>query len=152
MQSQMKRARFAMDRRTIWRPSDKRFMQQPFNYVQHANAHSPATLIYTSKATLDTVISVPWYPMQDYAIEAVRVNVTGAPSGSTLVWDVLIGGNTIFANTAERPQIKSGDLSGRLTVPSRQGLPVDSKLQVQGITLASATGPLVLTMLLTAVS
>jgi hypothetical protein len=61
------------------------------------------------------------------------------------VWDVLIGGNSIFANTAERPQIKSGDLEGRKTVPSRQSMPEGSKLQVQGVTLASATGPLVLT-------
>lgn len=151
MKSQMERARFAMDRKAIWRPSKTRWNQQPFNFLQHVQAHPPVVWTYTSKATLDTVISTPWYPPQDYIIESVRANVTGAPVSTALVWDVLIGGSTIFANTAERPQIAAGALFGRSTVPSRQGMPMDSKVQVQGITLSSATGPLVLTFQLTTV-
>lgn len=149
MKSQMDRARFAMDRKAVWRSSNKRFTQQPFNFLQHVQAHPPVVWTYTSKATLDTVISTPWYPPQDFIIETVRANVTGAPSATALVWDVLIGGNTIFANTAERPQIAAGALFGHITVPSRQGMPLDSKVQVQGITLSGATGPLVLTFQLT---
>jgi len=147
----MDRARFAPSKRDIWTPGGTRFNATPFNFIQHANAHAQVSLLYTSKGTLDTVISTPWYPDRDYIIEYVKVNVTGAPT-SSLVWDVLMGGTTIFTSTAERPQIKSGDLEGRKATPSRQGLYESTKLQVQGITLAAATGPLVMTFGLTVVT
>jgi hypothetical protein len=152
-QSTLDRARFVpRDKTRLWAREGDKFEIHPWNPLAHISAHGTMIWTYTSKATLDTTISTPWYPPTDFVIESVQANVTGAPSGTALVWDVLIGGNSIFANTAERPQIQAGDLVGRLTVPSRQGLPAGSKLQVQGVTLSSATGPLVLTFQLTAVS
>jgi hypothetical protein len=146
----MDRARFAPSKRDIWTPGGTRFNATPFNFIQHANSHAQVSLLYTSKGTLDTVISTPWYPDRDYIIEYVKVNVTTAPTG-TLVWDLLMGGNSIFVTTAERPQIKSGDLEGRKTTPSRQGLYESTKLQAQGVTLNAGGGPLVMTIGLTVV-
>ncbi len=146
------RSRFLPDHSALWVPREQNHGKlQPFNVLRHANEHPTTLWCYTSKATLDTVISTPWYPPQDFVIETVKANVTGAPVSTDLVWDVLIGGNSIFQNTAERPKIKAGDLDGRVTAPSRQGLPAGSKLQCQGITLSSATGPVVITFQLTAV-
>jgi hypothetical protein len=152
MKSTMQRARFAADRTQLLRPHDQRLKSQPFNFVQHSFAHAPAILIYESKATLDTNAGSILYLQQDAVIESVQASVAGAPSGSALVWDVLIGTNSIFANTAERPQIKAGDTLGRLTVPSRAGWSAGAGLRAQGITVSSATGPLILTFQLTLLS
>lgn len=133
------------DKRVLWRPHDD-FKVVPFNLLKHEDVHQPLVFVHTTKATLDTVISTPWYPPRDFAILSMRANVAGAPSGAALVWDSLIGGNSIFANTAERIQIASGELYGRKTVPSRYTLPEGSKWQFQGVTLSSATGPLVITV------
>ncbi len=144
------RSRFLPDdRRSLWSPASTKKVV-PFNVLRHEREHPPVLFAYTSKATLDTVISTPIYFPQDFVIESVQANVTGTPVSTDLVWDVLIGGASIFANSAERPRIKPGDLVGRITVPSRQGLPAGSKLQAQGVTLSSATGPLVLVFQLTA--
>jgi hypothetical protein len=138
------RSRFLpADKAQLWRPADSNKETNPrFNLVRHVDAHVPSLFVYTSKATLDTVISTPIHFPADVVIESVMASVTGTPVSTNLVWDVLIDGSSIFTNTAERPTIKPGDLYGRITVPSRQGLPASSKLQCQGITLSSATGPL----------
>jgi len=152
MKSTMQRARFAPPRESIWHPSGDRFNATPFNFLQHSFAHAPAVLVYTSKATLDTTAGSILYLQQDAVIESVQASVAGAPVSTALVWDVLIGSNSIFANTAERPQIKAGDTLGRLTVPSRPGWGAGQGLKAQGITLSSATGPLILTFQLTLIS
>ena len=133
------------DKRDLWRSRENKGVV-PFNLLQHEQTHQPLVFVHTTKATLVTTISTPWYPPRDFAILSMQANVAGAPSGAALVWDALIGGNSIFANTAERIQIAAGELVGRKTVPSRYTLPAGSKFQFQGITLSSATGPLVITL------
>lgn len=143
------RSRFVPERPSdLWKPAKDSYLfkNQPFNFLQHELTHSPIVFVYTSKATLDLVISTPWYPPRDYSIQSVKLSVTGTPVATDLVWNVLVGGASIFAENLERPRIKAGDLEGRKTFPSRQSLPEGSKLQCQGITLSAATGPLTITM------
>jgi hypothetical protein len=114
-----------------------------FNQAMHSNHHEPSLLIYTSGATLDTVISSPIYLPYAFQIVGVSANVKTAPAGADLVWDVLVDADSIFAAAADRIKIENGDMYGLRTEPSLKHLPARSKLQVQGITLASAGGPIV---------
>ena len=115
-----------------------------FNFAAHAEAHGSALLLYNSLAVLTTTISGPLFLPIDFEIQAVSASVTTAPSGADLVWDVLIGGTTAFADTGDRVRIPNGLLNGERTVPSVTALPAFSKLQVQGVTISSAGGPIIL--------
>lgn len=102
----------------------------------------PRHLIYTSAATLTTDAGTPFYPMRGGRVTAVRLGVAGAPSGSALVCDVLLDGDSMFP-TSSKPEIAAGSLFGYKAVTDKTSFSPDSKLQVDITTISSATGPMV---------
>lgn len=126
----------------VWGVVDP-FPAPGFNQIAHSESHDAFVLPYTSNATLDTVISTPIMLPFDVAIVDVWASVTGAPSATDLIWDVLIDGDSAFAATGDRIRIDAGEYVSRSHILGNVSLPFQSKLQVQGVTLSSATGPLI---------
>jgi hypothetical protein len=114
-----------------------------FNVSAHSFAHDPAPLIYTSATTLDTVAGTPIHLPYDFQIIGVSANVAGAPSGAALIWDVLVDGVSAFTAAADRISIAAGDVYSLSAVPDLDHLTARMKLQCQGVTISSATGPIV---------
>jgi hypothetical protein len=128
----------------LFREMDKMDHYVPFNQAVHDDVTPTITKFYTTKATLDTVAGLPWYPKRGYRLVSVHVSVTGAPSGAALVWDLKVDGSSAFKNTSSRPSIAAGALEGFRTYPEKLYIPAGAKVQVQGITISSATGPLLM--------
>lgn len=120
-----------------------------FSKFSHMINHKPTQTTYTSKATLGTDASTPFYlPFSGRLLE-VRANVTAAPT-STMKIDVLFNGDSVFDGT-NYLEIESGDLLGK-GLPGRMANVIGqeqgsnsnpTKIQVQINTVAGATGPMV---------
>jgi len=122
-----------------------------FNYLAHVEDHTPSwhSLVYTSKASLDTVAGTPIALAADAVIVTVRANVAQAPSGAALEYDILRNGTTIFP-AGNKPTIAAGKKVGKVFRPERLPIrsrgednPEDDTIQVKINTVSSATGPLV---------
>lgn len=112
-----------------------------FNLEAHTESHDSSWLIYTSGTTLDLIISDSMYLPFTCHLAGVSASVEGAPTAG-LVWDVLVSGDSIFSAAADRIQIDSGDFYGDAATPALVMLSQNVKLQVQGITISAATGPI----------
>lgn len=109
----------------------------------HFRQHKTKTLVYTSKATLDTNAGTAYVVPRTMRIVGIALNVAGAPS-STLTCDILIDGASIFESASSKPQIASSDTaSDYKSFPDRLVVPAGSALKVQLTATGSATGPMV---------
>lgn len=124
-----------------------------FNVEAHAASHMPRILVYTSPSTISTDTSVPITPPRGGKIVAVHLNVKVAPT-STMEVDVLIGGTSIF--DTKFAEITNGELSSGLNDagdydedarhpgdPGAATFRAFEKIEIDVITVAAATGPLV---------
>lgn len=113
------------------------------NQQYHSLQHEVKTIVYTSRAVLDTVAGTPIHVLRGKRIVGVRVNVAGAPVTNPLDADILRDGNSIFTSIDSKPTVPAGVLYGyRFTVQSGEVF-VDSKVQCKINTVSSATGPAV---------
>lgn len=132
-------------------PTMRGYMQQradrnrtPVNRQMHEQLHGPVTLVYTTTKTLNTTAGPRLrLPSAGY-ITRVSGKVQAAPT-STMEIDILVDGITVF-DSGDYVKIRSGET---VTVPkiiNRPNFNEDSYFQVQVVTIAAATGPLVLTI------
>jgi hypothetical protein len=116
-------------------------LSPPVNIGSHEQRHGAHPLVYTSTATLSTTASTPITPPFPGSIKGVRGNVTGAPAGSNLTFDVLLNTYSIFSGGYAT--IYDGTTRGPIIYPRNTHWRVDDTLQVQIVTIGAATGPLV---------
>src|SRR5207244_1433012 len=102
-------------------------------------------LIYTSTKTLTTNAGTPLYPVLPGRLIAVKLNVAGSPTSSTLTCDVLLNGTSMFSSLDTKPTIPAGQAYGYKQIVSAQHWTPDNNdyLQVQLTAVGGATGPLV---------
>lgn len=113
------------------------------NQQYHSLQHEVKTLVWTSKAILDTTNGTPIHALRGKRIIGVRVQVAGAPVTNPLDADILRDGNSIFGTVDSKPTVPAGVLFGyRFNVYSGS-ITVDSKVQCKIVTVSSATGPAV---------
>jgi hypothetical protein len=136
------------DRRELLRRSPRLGLADPtVSRAAHRRRHTYASLVYSSKATLDTNAGTPFYPMQAGRLVGVRLQCATAPSGADLTCDILFDGSSIY-HTSSKPTIPDGALFGYVSHhQDRISFQADTKIQVQITTISSAGGPLVVELL-----
>ncbi len=127
------------------RPSSRRPKEpDEHNYEVVWYERRPKILMWTSKASLSTAAGTPLFVLRGKRITRVRISVAGAPSGDTLIGDILVDGQSAFSSLDSKPRILAGDLQGRTAyMMGGRSIPFDGKTQCQITTVASATGPAV---------
>jgi hypothetical protein len=113
----------------IWYESDtgKVFVYYDSFWVEASNGGSvgpagPAGLLYQSftvPSTLNTGTGkARFYASAGYTVTNVAVSVGTAPTGSSVIVDVLKNGSTIFTTTANRPTITAGNFQDASSIPN----------------------------------
>src|SRR5438874_2514656 len=106
--SQRARARFApRDMVAYLNQREQPGQASAMNRRQFSRMETYKVLVYTSKATLDTVAGSPIYPGSACKLMTISLNVAGNPS-STLTCDLLVNGNSVFQSGDTMPTIPSG--------------------------------------------
>jgi len=118
--------------------------RQPVNRPAHRRLHAPATIIYQTATTLDTNTGPGLRMPRAGRITRISGRVAGAPS-STMKINVLIDDFGVF-QSGTFLQIQSGSKISEFKVIERPVFTRDSVITVDIDTIASATGPLVLTI------
>lgn len=78
----------------------------------------PVYQIFTVPSTLNTGVSkARFYAPIGFTVSNVRVSVGTAPTGSSIVVDVLKNGSTIFTTSGNRPTINVGSFVDNSSVP-----------------------------------
>lgn len=104
----------------------------------------PKTVLYTTKATLDTVAGSPIYVLRGKRVVRAKVSVSGAPSGADLAADILVGGNSIFSTLDSKLSVINGNTDGEVMyLMGGRSIAEDDKVQCKITTVSSATGPAV---------
>jgi hypothetical protein len=109
----------------------------------HDNLHGPPPIIWTSKATLAVEDGTPIYFPRGGSITLIQANVTGAPSGGALTFDLELDGTSVFDSVMS---IADGETRSRYKLVNRPDFNEDTKWQFAITAVSGATGPLVVTV------
>lgn len=118
--------------------------RQGVNQQAHAQLHGPATIVYNSAATLDTVAGPGLRMPRGGQITRISGRVTGAPTSKMEIGIYIDGVNVL--GTAEYLTIQTSEKVAKYKIVRRPYFNEDSVFTVQIQTVAAATGPLVLTI------
>lgn len=119
-------------------------LRRPVNRQSHDQLHGPATIVYQTASTLTTDEGPGLRMPRGGQITRISGRVAGAPSSKMEIIINVDGVNVL--GTSEYLTIQSGEKVARYKIVRRPYFNEDSVFTVDIQTIASATGPLVLTI------